>query len=140
MILQMNSTSNVHLSSLFEKYQEHINFDRIKITHVNQKGLEDDMMIHIAARMNKLEDVKLLIENNAEINLQGDCGYTPLHYACRNGNDEMVKILLLNHADPFIKNEWGDNAFDIVEKLDLEKNKKVLKKYLKNRHRIKTLY
>ena len=43
------------------------------------------------------------------IDLKGDLGYTPLHYACMFGNIEMVKLLLDNGSDKNIQNEFGES-------------------------------
>ena len=43
------------------------------------------------------------------------CGVTALHYAVRRGDAEVVQILLDAHADPYLKNDLGMNAFDYCD-------------------------
>ena len=45
-----------------------------------------------------------------------DSGMTPLNYAVKRGDVEIVKILLENGADPFVKNDLGMNAFEICDR------------------------
>ena len=52
-----------------------------------------------AARNGRVEVVKFLIENGADINLQGEAWYAPLHCAAQNGHVKVVKILLENGAE-----------------------------------------
>ena len=41
-----------------------------------------------------LEVMKVLLEYKANVNQQDDSGHTPLHFACRHGLLDRVKILL----------------------------------------------
>ena len=43
--------------------------------------------------------VALLIEHGADVNVKGDRGHTPLHYAVRSGNPKNVVLLLEAGAD-----------------------------------------
>jgi hypothetical protein len=50
-----------------------------------------------AARNNNLPAVKLFLEAGLPVDVQGQHGATPLHWAAWHGNLEMVKSLLRNH-------------------------------------------
>lgn len=75
------------------------------------------------------EDVKilkLLLENNADVNFKSYHGFTPLHLACNDGHVEIIKILLDYNADVNYKNDSGHsplyyaalgNSKDIIEML-----------------------
>ena len=52
-----------------------------------------------AAANGHADVVKLLIQSGADVNLQGEAWYGPLHRACENGHVEVAKILLENGAD-----------------------------------------
>jgi ankyrin repeat protein len=71
------------------------------ITYVAPDG---DTCLHIAALSGNVRAVALLIKAGLDVNLQGDMGYTPLHYA---GNKEVANLLLANGASKDIKNEFG---------------------------------
>lgn len=60
------------------------------------------------ASLKYLNLVKILLEYNAQVNLQNDLGYTALIYACYNNNEEVVRLLLQNNADVNIcdRNGW----------------------------------
>ncbi len=52
--------------------------------------------------------VALLIEHGADVNVKGDFGHTPLHYAVRSGNPKNVVLLLDAGADV---SAWNNNGY-----------------------------
>ncbi len=52
--------------------------------------------------------VALLIEHGADVNVRGDFGHTPLHYAVRSGNPKNVVLLLGAGADV---SAWNSNGY-----------------------------
>jgi len=50
-----------------------------------------------------LELAALLINNGADVNVQDNEGLTPLYYACRKNDVDLVKLLLENKADTKVK-------------------------------------
>ena len=87
--------------------------------------LEDEMgfrPLHYAAvtnfttnpNYNTLDFIRLLIthdQRSVEVNAQTNNGETALHFACTNGNLELVKLLVENDADMRIFDKRGKNAF-----------------------------
>lgn len=74
------------------------------IDPVTQVTPEGDSCLHIAALRGDLRSVELLVKVGVDVNLQGDMGYTPLHYA---RTPEVVEFLLTHGARKDIKNEFG---------------------------------
>jgi ankyrin repeat protein len=50
--------------------------------------------LHIAAYMNRIDVVELLIENGANTTLCNDKGHSALHFACSKGHVEIVKLII----------------------------------------------
>ncbi|KAI4498082.1 hypothetical protein M0802_006906 [Mischocyttarus mexicanus] len=73
-----------------------------------------------ACRTCDVENVKLLLKYVTDIDAQDSDGYTALMYAVLKNNIEITKLLLNNKADPFIKNNYYDNAKDIAELKEYE--------------------
>ena len=48
---------------------------------------------------NREEVISLLVEKGANVNQYAGSGLTPLYHACSEGNLEVIKILINNHAD-----------------------------------------
>ncbi|MEI0493747.1 ankyrin repeat domain-containing protein [Brachyspira intermedia] len=67
------------------------------------KGYDYDTALREAASYNNINAVKVLIKNNADVNVQNRDGMTALMSACYNGNLEMTKMLLDAGADKSIK-------------------------------------
>ncbi|XP_028398575.1 transient receptor potential cation channel subfamily A member 1-like [Dendronephthya gigantea] len=62
-------------------------------------SLEEGIMVtpvHIAAKYNRCECLKILLENGADANIGDSFGQTPLHTAARRKLNEMVKILIVD--------------------------------------------
>lgn len=117
----------MELSQIFKKYNEYPDFLGIEITNVNQKGSIDDAIIHIAARNNQMQDIVDLVINGAYIDLQGDLGYTALHYACMRGYTDVVQLLLKLGANKNIKNEFGEDSKDINRNASHQNKEEIFK-------------
>lgn len=106
---------NQSLTNLFAKYQNNLAFSsHPRITSVHDVGTMDETLLNLAVINQAREDVLLLIQHGADVNKQGEMGFTPVQNACFNGNVAILEILLANGANPNIKNELGNQAEDYV--------------------------
>ncbi|KAG5367936.1 Ankyrin repeat-containing protein [Yarrowia sp. C11] len=84
--------------------------------------------LHYAAANGHIDVVKYLlglVGENAEaqaalISAQNDSGNTALHWAALNGNLDIVKLLCEAKADPFVKNQSGQDVLYAAENFDKE--------------------
>ncbi|WP_339048225.1 ankyrin repeat domain-containing protein [Candidatus Mesenet endosymbiont of Phosphuga atrata] len=53
-----------------------------------------------------------------DINVKGKNGKTPLHYAAKNGHEEIVKLLLKNGADVNAQNKYDLTALELANKAE----------------------
>ncbi len=58
--------------------------------------------------------VKMLLENNAQVDLQDNKGWTPLMLASQGNHFEVVKMLLKSKANMHMVNNQGASAIDIA--------------------------
>jgi len=88
-------------------------------------------LLYFSARHNNIKAVELLLKYNANINsADSPAGSTALHVASYNGYPEVVKILLSNKADPYIRN--GSSYTSIEEgSMGNKKNKEEIIKNFK---------
>jgi ankyrin repeat protein len=56
----------------------------------------------------------MLLEHGADPNIREQGGYTPLHAAAQNGDEEMIRILLYGGADLTIASNNGKTALDLA--------------------------
>ena len=81
------------LTNLFAKYQNNVAFSsRPCIASVHDLGLMDETLLNLAVINQACEDVLLLIQNGADVNKQGEMGFTPVQNACFNGNVAILEI------------------------------------------------
>ena len=66
--------------------------------------------LHIAAKRDNPEIIKLLLEYGAKIDFEDCTGQTPLHISSKYNQIENVKILLLGLASPFKEDHQGNTA------------------------------
>jgi ankyrin repeat protein len=50
--------------------------------------------LHVAAKNNKLDAVRMLVKAGVDLNCQDEDGYTALHYAAELGHKDIVSLLL----------------------------------------------
>lgn len=60
-----------------------------------------------AVRNDNTRQIKLLIENGADVNMKVENGWTPLHYASSSGGFYSIKLLIENGADVNMKDKIG---------------------------------
>ncbi|MGZ2412274.1 uncharacterized protein ACUXST_001695 [Sphingomonas sp. F9_3S_D5_B_2] len=73
----------------------------------------DDARYYMGIKKNA-DALRLIDSGQFDVNMQNEEGYTLLHYAADNGNNEMVKALLQRGADPTIKANSGSTAYDMA--------------------------
>ena len=69
-----------------------------------------DTCLHIAAIRGDLRATQLLLSAGLNINLQGDMGNTPLHYAHSFKRSSVEQLLINSGADKNLVNEFGKTA------------------------------
>jgi len=115
---------NTKLQNLFEKYKNTPAFlTSEEIISVNQKWTTNEIILNLAIISQNKEDVIMLLENGAEINAKGEDGFTAIQNACFNWNIEIIKILLDQWANPFLRNDLGYDAFYYTSEENHNKNK-----------------
>ena len=55
--------------------------------------------MHLCAIEGNENLCRLLLEHNADVNIQDNDGYTPLHWSTREGNENLCRLLLEHNAD-----------------------------------------
>lgn len=76
---------------------------------------EGDSALHILAHRQDLYGCRLLLENGANPNRQGDLGYTPLHYAVMAQNRELADLLLQHGARKDVASEFEETPASIAQ-------------------------
>ncbi|HZY40211.1 MAG TPA: ankyrin repeat domain-containing protein [Mucilaginibacter sp.] len=70
--------------------------------------------LHSAVAGNYTDLARMLIENNAQINVTQQAGATALHSAAQNGNVDLLILLLEHGADANIRMEGGKLPADLA--------------------------
>ena len=75
--------------------------------------------IHIYSSKNEIDKVESYIKDGGDIDSLGEYDSTPLHYACREGNFEIVKLLVKHGADVNRENRYSTiyPIFDILSSI-----------------------
>lgn len=97
---------------------------------VNQIGAEECTPLMYEVYMHNYENVKILIDNGADVNYQSQYdGYTSLHWSARKGDLRIAKLLLEHGAKMNALNDQGQNPRvlakgnkydDVFKYLDIE--------------------
>lgn len=66
--------------------------------------------LHYAAAQGSVEVMKMLIEHEAEINLQDSKGWTPLHYTAQLNREDCARLLLQKNASLYSEDRRSDHT------------------------------
>lgn len=135
-IKQDPSKYNVYTQGFIEGYHVNINATdadgNTPLHYAAGRGNQDitDLLLHknaslnvlnahhqtpllIAVRNNQLASATAIAnKDSSSINIQDFYGWSALHYAAKNNNTDLVKLLLEKGADAFVKNKDGQTAVD----------------------------
>ena len=103
-----NSIKDGDVSSIEKEIKKNYRFVVFK-DEFNQTPL------HICAKRNIYQVVKLCVSRLADVNAQDIYGRTPLINAAQSGNLEFVCVILFNFADPSIEDKNGKRAVDYAK-------------------------
>src|SRR5580765_6432592 len=95
-----------------KKYSDLINYTSKNfddpIDPVSYRDSSGDSLLHIAVRRGDIDTVITLLKFGMDINILGDMGYTPLHYAGSSKNRGMFDLLQKHGARADIRDEFGN--------------------------------
>lgn len=89
----------------------------LTICHVDETWRNNQTALMLASKSNQLAIVKLLLEKGAKVNaIDAPGGLSALSFACRNGHEEIVKLLYRHGASIF--NEEQNSVKIAIETLE----------------------
>jgi ankyrin repeat protein len=86
----------------------------------NNQDFEGSTALHYAIEHNQFSITKMILENNANVNIQDIRGNSPLWTATFNsrGNYVFVKLLLEFRANTKLKNKYGLTPIDFAKRIE----------------------
>ncbi|MDR1469123.1 MAG: ankyrin repeat domain-containing protein [Spirochaetaceae bacterium] len=104
-----------------------LNDDKEKVQNLLASGVDINITdragwtaLHFTAQENNIVLAKILLENEARVDIQEEHGNTPLFKAVFNctGDGTMIKLLLSYGADRNLKNNYGVSPLDLANTID----------------------
>lgn len=91
---------------------------------INARGIDECTPLYYAVGKNDIKVVKILIDKGADVNIVDKDGNTPLMVAVDmfEDDDQIIKLLLENGADPYQKNNYGVSVYKL---LDMPRNESI---------------
>ena len=82
----------------------------------NYRDVNFNSNLHIAVKNNSIKLVKYFLNKNVNPNEVNKDGQTPLHFALKEGNKDIIDLLLKNGGDVNIRDNEGKKPFDYGSK------------------------
>jgi ankyrin repeat protein len=95
---------------------------------INNQYIYPPILLKLA-KYNNVKMVKMLLDNNADVDVSDIEGGTALHYACYNGHEEIVNLLLMNGADINCKDDRGWTPLHVAAQRNQVECIKILLEY-----------
>ena len=89
-------------------------YDIIDVNDYKDKDLNSNL--HLAVKENNEEFVKYFLKKNYNPNEQNIYGDTPLHYAVEVKNKQIIKLLIEDGGDLYLKNNKEISPYDLADK------------------------
>ena len=83
---------------------------------VDVSGVFGWTALHNATLRNRIDVIKLLLHEGADVNRQDDYKDTPLHIAAQYNKTEVARLLIQNGADVNIRNDVNNTPLDDARK------------------------
>lgn len=101
-----------------------------KTMDFNQKDSKNAALIHkIVYHTNDISLLDYLMRNSVlDSNLESNYKWTALHFAAKEGKNELAKVLIAANANKSLKDEWGRTPYKVAKE---QKGDKTLLKSLK---------
>jgi len=106
------------------------------ITGISCKRIDTsdpNQMLIVASQMGDIDRVRLAIAKGANINAQDENGGTALHWAVFYEHGNIVRLLLMHGANPYIKDKNGITPIDVARINRKIKMLKIIEKYIKDK-------
>jgi len=107
--ININSINNNNINNNKKFYPHLLNYIKMNLPleDVNKPNNNGNYILPWACANDKLDIVKYLLENGANINIMGVNGYTPLHFAYANGHFSIIYLLEKKGANQHEKDKDG---------------------------------
>ena len=92
---------------------------------------DPNSMLIIASQLGDIDRVRLAIAKGAYVNYQDEKGGTALHWAVFYGHKEIVRLLLMQGADPLIRDKNGITPVDVAKINRKREVLKILEEFIK---------
>ncbi|CAG9319039.1 unnamed protein product [Blepharisma stoltei] len=78
--------------------------------------------LHLSCKYGFLLISQLFVRSGANINAIDGIGNSPMHYALKSKNQELIEWMLLRSPDLYIKNLEGEDAYSMMTEIEQEKD------------------
>jgi len=105
-----NNTNNYNINNNNKKYYPQLlNYIKINIPleDINKPNNNGNFILLWTCANDLLDIFTYLVENGANINIVGENGYTPLHFAYANGHFTIIDLLEKKGANQYAKDIMG---------------------------------
>ena len=118
---QVDNNGDIPLANACDRKNEKVDIVQLllskggNIQFINEKN--NKTLLHYATQKRFFNIVKLLLEKGAQIliNHQDELGNTPLHIACKNGDEDIALLLLKYNANATIQNKAGKTPLNVCK-------------------------